>query len=376
MTNEDLHKIVDPDSTAQLLIELRRREFLQKIVATTTLLFLSRTAFPFSQIKLQAGAALPSAPRMAAAAEAILKSLSPEQRGESVFSLDDNERQNWGYVPRSRAGVPLKQLDTSQRQLVTALLTAGLSERGLNKATTIISLETVLRELEGSDHRDPNLYYLTLFAPTKSGLQAKMPWGWRFEGHHLSLNYTIINEEHIAVTPSFFGSNPAEVRHGEKKGLRALSQEEDLARTLITSLDGEQRRVALISESAPGEILTGSSRKAEPPTPAGIRADSLTEKQKDVLMSLLNEYLANMPPDIAAARLERLRASGFGNIAFAWAGGSTHGQPHYYRVQGPSFLIEYDNTQNNANHIHSVWRDFSGDFGLDVLAKHYKDAHH
>jgi hypothetical protein len=309
---------------------------------------------------------------MGVAAQAVLKSLPPDLRKKITYSVTDSERCDWNYVPKSREGVSLKQLEPVQRQLMMALLSAGLSDRGLRKANTIMSLEDVLHEIEDSPNRDPERYYLTLFGEPGN----KAPWGWRFEGHHLSLNYTLVNDERIAVTPSFFGANPAEVQHGRRKGLRALAQEEDLARSLLTSLDGEQRRQAVISERAPGEILSGSSRKAEQLSPAGIRTDALTEKQKDIFMNLLGEYMSNMPPDLAATRLDKLRASGFGNIGFAWAGGSAHGERHYYRIQGPSFLIEYDNTQNDANHIHSVWRDFNGDFGLDLLAQHYKDDHH
>ena len=359
--------------------QVKRRKFLESLIAGTSLLLIPRGSFSFLRTELilaargvRAGTTFPSASRMATAAEVILKSLSTEQRGNIIFSLGDNERQEWDYVPRSRAGVPLKQLDPAQRQLVTGLLSSGLSEHGFKKASTIMSLETILRELEGWEGRDPELYYLTLFGQP----QSNEPWGWRFEGHHLSLNFTIVSAEQIAITPFFFGSNPAEVQHGPHKGLRALAGEEDFARALLKSLDAEQRRLAVISNSAPQDILSGRSRKADPLTPAGIHAAKLSEKQKDILMSLLIEYLSSMAPDIAAVRLEGLRSAGFGSISFAWAGNSERGQPHYYRIQGPSFLIEYDNIQNNANHIHSVWRDFNGDFGLDLLAEHYRDSHH
>jgi len=358
-----------------------RREFLEKTIATTGLLLIPSGSNSFAQTKTgdgktvaQSNKNLASAPIMAVAAETFLNSLTSEQRAKAAFAFRDEQRLDWHFVPRERKGVPFKELDLAQQHLANALLSAGLGQRGLIKAATIMSLETILREIEQGRGpvRDPALYYLSIFGDPKS----QRPWAWRIEGHHISVNFTIINDSHIATTPFFFGANPAEVQHGSRKGLRTLSGEEDLARALLKSLNDDQRKSAVVSNEAPRDILSGNSRKASPVAPAGIQASKLSQKQQDILMNLLKEYAANMPPDIAAARMEKIRAAGFGNISFAWAGGAERGQAHYYRVQGPSFLIEYDNIQNNANHIHSVWRDFNGDFGLDLLAMHYKDAHH
>ncbi len=310
---------------------------------------------------------------MAMAGEVFLNSLSPEQRAVAILPFENDQRQDWHYIPKPRKGIPYKQLSRAQGQLANALLGTGLSQQGLLKASTIMSLEPILHEMEQGrgPGRDSELYHFCVFGEP----QSSKPWGWSIEGHHLSLNYTVLHHALVASTPSFLGANPAEVQHGPRKGLRTLRSEEDIARTLLKSLDDKQRAHAIVSESAPSDILSGNSRKAGPIKPAGFPASGLTGKQADILMSLLNEYAENMAPDIAAARMGKLRSAGFNNIHFAWAGGLEHGQPHYYRIQGPTFLIEYDNIQNNANHIHSVWRDFDGDFGVDLLAEHYKNAH-
>jgi hypothetical protein len=316
------------------------------------------------------------AERMAAAAEALFKSLNAAQREKILFDLSSEEREDWTYVPRPRKGVPLKELDDIQHQRAQSLLSAGLSPKGLTTAHTIIALEPVLREIEERQgrrrsDRDPELYFFTIFGRP----ELRRPWGWRVEGHHVSLNYTLTPAGRISFTPSFFGANPAEVPHGGQKGLRTLAHEEDLGRQLLKSLDGGQRSTALISEYAPLDIVSGASRRAAPLHPAGIQMRKLSERQGSILVELLQQYSERMPPDKAESRWGKLRSAGLGDISFAWAGGQERGQPHYYRIQGPGFLIEYDNTQNNANHIHTVWRDFEDDFGRDILAEHYREGH-
>lgn len=316
---------------------------------------------------------LSTAASMATAAQNLLSALNTSQRDKILFALEDQRREDWHYVPRPRPGVSLKELDAMQQQQAQLLLSAGLSQYGHQKARTIISLELVLREIEQGRGpiRDPELYFFTIFGQP----QSHRAWGWRVEGHHLSLNYTLAGEGQIASTPSFFGANPAEVQHGEHQGLRTLATEEDMGRLLLKSLDDAQRRLAIVSASAPRDILSGNARKAIPLEPIGIQISRMSEQQTKILVDLLQAYAANMPEDIAAARMAKLRSAGLRNISFAWAGGAERGQPHYYRIQGPTFLIEYDNTQNNANHIHTVWRDFQGDFGRDLLAEHYKNGH-
>lgn len=310
---------------------------------------------------------------MVRAGESFLSSLNPPQRTAAMLSFHNKQRQEWHYTPEPHIGITYKHLDQAQRQLAKALLHTGLSERGFAKASNIISLEPILSEEERGQGpvRDPELYFYAFFGEPRSG----QPWGWRFEGHHVSLNFTLIGSGRISSTPTFFGANPAEVLHGPRKGERALSREEDLARTLIKSLDLNQSSQAIVSKEAPSDILSGHSRKADPIKPVGLQASRLSGKQAELLMNLLQEYGNNMAPEIATVRMARMRAAGFTDIHFAWAGGTERSQGHYYRIQGPTFLIEYDNVQNDANHIHSVWRDFDSDFGLDLLAEHYKTSH-
>lgn len=313
---------------------------------------------------------------MVKAADAFLDSLTSEQRSKCSFTFEDEQRFDWHFVPLARKGIPLKELDAKQRQFAHDFLKTGLSQRGYLKATTIFELETVLRDLEkrgpGDPARDPERYYFTIFG--KPSL--KEPWGWSVEGHHLSLNFTIVGGRMVATTPAFFGANPAEVRQGPRQGLRVLGAEEDKARELLLSLDERQRAAAIFDSKAPPNILTLAKKNAEPLAVVGIQAKQLNKQQMSLLTRLLEEYAASMPADLAAERMKNLRRAGLEKITFGWAGDIERGQPHYYRVQGPTFLIEYDNTQNNANHIHSVWRDFNGDFGRDLLREHYENAPH
>jgi hypothetical protein len=313
----------------------------------------------------------PSAAAMAEYANRFLASLGPEQRSSASFSLQDRERFDWGYTPRRRRGIPFKQLTSEQRRLAKELVRSGLSEIGYRKATDIVRLESVLRELEGAS-RDPDLYFVSIFGTPS----ARGSWGWRLEGHHLSLNFTVVEGAVASPTPLFYGANPATVRTGALTGLRALAGEEDRARELLASLDGKQRERAIFQRSAPSEIVTGDAEKVDPLAPAGVPARDLTTPQRELLRKLVEEYICRMPEDVASERRERLERAGWEKIFFAWAGGSQSGQPHYYRLQGPTFLIEYDNTQNQANHIHTVWRDFEGDFGRDLLREHYRSTPH
>jgi hypothetical protein len=309
---------------------------------------------------------------MAESANRFLASLTPEQRAKATFGFEDGERQNWHFIPIERKGLALREMTPAQKHLATALLSAGLSQQGYIKAQTVMSLEDVLRILEKGQgpERDPEKYYVSVFGePSDSGT-----WGYRFEGHHLSQNFTVTGG-HVAGAPSFFGANPAEVREGPRKGLRTLAGEEDLGRAVIQSLDAEQRKIAIVAPEAYKDIITMDTRKAAlEGQPSGLLAAKMNAKQFDLLQALVGEYAHNMPEQIAQAREEEIKKAGK-QIYFAWAGGIERGQPHYYRVQTGDFLIEYDDTQNNANHIHSVWRDFNGDFGVDLLKLHYQTSH-
>jgi hypothetical protein len=316
----------------------------------------------------------PSASTVLDASRAFLATLDPAQKSEAVFPFNSQERFRWFYTPVSRKGVPLKELNATQRKAALVLLRAGLSEQGYTKTETIRKLEDVLREIEqgSGPTRDPDLYFFTFFGePTETGA-----WGWRYEGHHCSQNWTILNGKSIGSSPQFFGANPAEVREGPMKGTRVLKAEEDLGRSLVKSLTAEQRAEAVINTSAPSDIVTSNQRTAAIKEDRGISYSKLTKDQQGALLALIEEYLGAQPREQARQRLDKIRQAGFDQIKFAWMGGLDKGEGHYYRVQGSTFLIEYDNTQNNANHIHCVWRDFNGDFGEDLLADHYQNSPH
>jgi hypothetical protein len=329
-----------------------------------------------------------SSATMAAAATRFLNGLTPEQRQQASFAFTSEERVHWHFIPTEtfpRNGLTIKAMTEPQRKLARDLLRAGLSQRGYLAATSIMELEAVLGDIERAAReknpprpgatplvRDPEKYFFSIFGTPSP----KDTWGWRVEGHHVSLNFTVVNGTLVAGSPSFFGSNPAEVRDGPKKGLRILGAEEDAARALLDALDTSQREKATINAVAPNDMVTGNKNDITPLSPVGITADALTPKQRDLLMHLIDVYAGAMAGDIAADRMARLRKAGLEKIAFAWAGPAERGQKHYYRIQGPTFLVEYDNTQNDANHIHSVWRDFNGDFGRDLLREHVKSTPH
>ena len=318
---------------------------------------------------------------MAPAASNFLASLSAGQREQALFAMDSDERLRWHFIPNemfARSGISLKDLDSSQRERAHALLGSGLSQQGYLTATAIIELEKVLKALEsgGRFARDHEDYRITLFGePASDGT-----WAWRFEGHHLSLHFSVVAGEVTVSTPSFFGSNPAEVREGaqtqDQQGQRVLAAREDVARALARSLTEAQRASAVLAAEAPRDIVTGASYSIDPLEPAGLGATELTPDQQSQLRELINVYTSAMAASIAAQRWEKIDRDGLESVTFAWAGSLEPGEPHYYRVQGPSFLIEYDNVQNDANHVHSVWRDFEGDFGEDVLRAHYANEPH
>lgn len=313
---------------------------------------------------------------MAETAAGLLACLDEDQRSTACLDFHDHqERTNWHYVPRERRGLSLKNMDDSQRAHTHTLLASGLSLSAAATARTIIELEPILGELEGSTAkfvRDSELYFVSVF-----GDPGGDRWGWRFEGHHLSVNYTIIDNRWICATPLFFGANPAEVRHGEREGLRALAVEEDLARELLFDLDGEQRSHAIISTEAPSDILTRNSAyvRGEVEEAEGLSAVDMNESQRQGLRRLVEVYVERLPEPLATAEMVNLESMDFTATHFAWAGAAERGAGHYYRVQGPVFLAEYDNTQNDANHIHAVWRNLLNDFGEDLLKNHYKQSH-
>lgn len=310
-----------------------------------------------------------------ASAEDFLETLTPEQRRTALMDYDTPQRVDWHFIPKAeRKGLQVRDMNDQQREAAHALLQSVLSEAGYDKATHIMQLESLLHELEGGQGRfarDPVRYYFTLFGNVEEGQR----WGLSVEGHHLSLNYVIEGGEVVSSTPQVMGANPALVKTennaGVPVGTRVLAREETLAFELVNSFNDAQQETGIIAAEAPAEVRAAG--EAQPPTdpPAGIPASDLSEKQSDLLEQLVKEYCASMPTQIADARLKAIGEAGFDNVHFAWAGPREPGIGHYYRVQGPTFLIEFVNTQpdaagNPANHIHTIWRDMHGDFALPI----------
>jgi hypothetical protein len=306
------------------------------------------------------------------AANAFLQSLPAGLRAETQFPLESSERTNWNFVPMARKGAQLLKLDDKQAELIGPLLATALSPEGLVSARGVIKHENILRRVEtergiDASRRDPGLYYTSVFG-TPSAIAG---WSWRFEGHHLSLNVAQLPGQAPAVGPLFMGANPAKVLTGPNEGFRLLAAEEDLGRALITLLSGEKRRAAMIRDTAFSEILTGNDREVKLEF-AGLTAADMSADERQALRSLIELYTSRLNAASAKDVLARLERAGFDKVRFAWAGGTEPGQPHYYRVHGPTLLIEYDDTQNQANHIHTVYRDLQRDFGGDPMRAHYK----
>jgi Protein of unknown function (DUF3500) len=363
--------------------------------------------------------------RMAAAAIAFLDSLDDEQRTLAAWPFpSDDERHRWFYTPTDHGGLPLSAMRPAQQQRAMQLVASGLSRPAYVTVSTIIGLENVLDEQEGwtaqferERGRDPGLYYLRVFGdPSVAG-----PWSWRFGGHHVSINHLVVDGDVEASTPLFLGADPATSPLLGPHPLRPLAGAEDLARELVHALDPGQRAVAVLSPAPPVDIV-GANRprvgdgdrpralidvwrapfqgelgdrmratqdraeqtvglKAEhldalsfSSTPKGVAAGVMTEGQRELLRALLDVYVRRIPDALADAEAAKYAGPRIGDLHFAWAGGIAPGEPHYYRIQGPRLLVEYDNTQRNVNHVHTVWRDPTGDFGEDVLARHYREA--
>jgi hypothetical protein len=305
----------------------------------------------------------------ATAARALVQSLPEVGRTQAQLPFDSSERTKWNYVPTKRAGVALADLDANQRTLIDPLLRSALSPAGFKTAQQIVQHESILAEIEGNPRRDPGLYYTAIFGTPGP----RAPWAWRFEGHHLSVNATHVDGRTQVVAPLFMGSNPARVPSGPKAGLRLLAAEEDLARVLIRMLPEERRSRAIISESAFSDIVTRNDPKVRSLNIEGLAAGDMSQPEQTQLRKLLHVYSDRMTESAAREQLERIERAGFDKLHFAWAGSLAPGKPHYYRVHGPTVLIEYDNTQNDANHVHSVWRDLERDFGGDLLRAHYEE---
>jgi len=301
--------------------------------------------------------------------------LTEEEKKTAIFPFDEMNRYEWHYLPAAmvaRTGVAVKNLNLDQKQILDTLLRAYLSEEGYTRTKAIMGYEYLLKEMQPDNpNRIPENYFVSVYGtPGKDGV-----WGWKFSGHHVALNFTIVNDQ-LAFAPFFFGVYPAEVKDGPEKGQQLLKDEEDLGFLLVNSLTEEQKKLAIFQLKAFSDIVTTNAIQVGPLKPVGIFGNDLTQTQKTALNKLIVAYLLSMPRDIANVRMGKIIAEDMNSICFGWGGGTKPGIPHYYRIQGKSFLIEFDNTQNNANHIHSVWRDFNGDFGEDLLKEHYQHDHH
>jgi hypothetical protein len=367
--------------------------------------------------------------RMTDTANTWLATLSTDQRRKAQHAFDDAEQRTlWYYIPIERGGLPLLEMDPIQQRLALRFIATGLSQGGYNAASTIMGIENVLDASEdwrrsypgrGPDSRgrDPNLYYVIIF-----GEPGSKAWGWRFEGHHISLNFTILDDVVVSPTPIFFGSNPAEAPLLGGSSIRPLASTEDLGRELLHALDGNQRARAVLAPVAPRDIVQANNPRIEddatPRTavnafgdqsvdetargrlaegaqwdpklgsaedfvaavryssqPKGLAAADMTAAQQEILRAVLRQYTDRLPDPLASYHAAKFAGSALEGVHFAWAGGSERRQPHYYRLQGPRLLVEYDCTQDGANHIHSVWRDPTSDFGADMLAQHYARSH-
>jgi uncharacterized protein DUF3500 len=304
-----------------------------------------------------------SGPRMADAAKDFLAKLSPQQRAQATFRYDDPERLNWHYIPKPRKGIPLKALDPAARSVARAFIATGLSKPGYEQAVNVMSLDDVLYLLETDDwaarreRRDPLNYYLSIFGtPGEQG-----QWGWRLEGHHLSLNFSIQDGRVVSSTPEFFGANPAQLDAGPGRSLRVLGPLEDTAREIVRTCTPEQMKVILVGKKAPNDVWSTNKLQPVLMPEVGLLASEMSQDQQKLLRHLLAEYLKVAPADIRGERESQLEAAGFGKIRMAWWGSLNRNEKHAYRLQGPSFLVEYNDTQNNANHVHSVWRNVAGD---------------
>ncbi|MEA5139194.1 DUF3500 domain-containing protein [Arcicella rigui] len=310
------------------------------------------------------------------ATKAFLATLNPEQLATVSYPYDSEERSNWYYIPKERNGLWLKSMNEIQRKAAIEILKSTLSEQGKDKAIAIMQLEIILKEIENvipeSDRRNPLKYYFTVFGTPS----ATSTWGWRIEGHHLSLNFTSQNNKVISGTPLFMGTNPAIVPSGNQKGYQILKDETNLGFELLASLSEGQKKKAIFSEDPFFDILSANCPKPQPVVYKGIGFDELNDDQQKKLMKIVALYVKNYPLGFADEFMRKIEKAGLNKLRFAWSGEQKNtGKGNYYCIQNDVLLIEYDNTQNNANHVHSVVRDLTNDFGEDFLRKHYQKEH-
>lgn len=313
-------------------------------------------------------------------ATTFLNLLPDEIKAKTQFELEDEERFNMNYVSLTRKGATFHDFNEQQKTAAINLLQSSLGKEGFRKSQEIIALEKVLRIIENDDtdkmpdgrpRRDPLNYHFSIFGNPAS----EAPWGWRFEGHHLSLNFTSSEGKITASTPAFFGTNPGIVERKDQKEKEVLKEEASFGFQLINSMNEDQLKITKFAEEAPRDISSETKRKVEKLDPLGISYTDLSEDQREILLQLLNVYLSTFELGFEEIFYDKIKAAGVENLSFAWAGSLQPGTGHYYRIQGPTLLIEYDNTQNDANHAHAVIRDLTNDYGEDILKAHYKKDH-
>ena len=319
-----------------------------------------------------------AAGEIAAAVGEWLASLEGDERARATFPFETSERFAWAYTPGTREGLAIRDMRPDQRAAASGIVAAAMGARATGEIEAIIALETVLGRLEQASgrggwlRRDPGLYWHAIFGEPGGAA----PWAWRIGGHHVAISVTVADGHVVGSTPSFLGANPAVIPSGPRAGERTLPGEEGLARALLAGLPAAERAAAVIDGPAPADILTGTGRLADlRSVPAGVRHAALGGEQRAALERLIRHYVDRARRDVAAAAWDRIVAAGLGDVTFAWAGGDKPGEGHYYAVRGPTFVIEYDNTQNGANHIHAVWRDLELDWGGDLLAAHLASGH-
>lgn len=312
------------------------------------------------------------------AANAFLASLDNTNRNTATFPFQGDERYFWAYTPVERNGLLLSDMTQQQQDAAFQMMRTGYSESGYKTARQIISLETILGEWEAINdqisqwHRLEERYWFSVFGDPGS----QEPWGWRVGGHHIGIIATVVQNKHVSIHPLFFGSNPAEVKHGEHKGMRTLAEEEDWARKLVSEMTDDQQKIAIVDHTAPADILTRNYRVTTPDmTPQGIPFATLQDTQREAIVQLIKHYVYRANHELADNYWRQLQAEGWDSLHFAWAGPLQRWQGHYYNIRHNRFVIEYDNTQNGANHIHSILRDYTHDYGEDILAAHYHQAH-
>ena len=308
-------------------------------------------------------------------AQIFLQSLDEKQLAKATFPFEDEERFKWFFVPIERKGLPLREMNETQKAAAIALLKASVSKQASEKAIAIMQLELILKEIEKlapeNDRRHPEKYYFTIFGKP----DAKTPWAWRIEGHHVSLNFSSVDGKMSSATPLFFGSNPARVPSGPNEGKEVMKIESDLGFQMVASLTEAQQKQAILSETAPNDIYTFNNRKAKLDKFEGISFAEMTKEQQQLMMKLVGHYVNNFYAGFREEFMAKIEKAGLDKLYFTWMGSKKWGAGHYYRIHNPVLLIEYDNTQTNANHVHTVVRDITNDFGDDILMKHYKESH-